>query len=120
MDGLPPEDLLRFLTSPWSNTHFTEFRIQGRLAAVTVSDRLERGLSAVYTFFDPDLGRQSLGTFAILWQIDQAKNLGLPSVYLGYWIAECRKMNYKDRFRPIEAWPGKQWKRFSAGEPIRL
>ena len=77
------------------------------LAAV---DLLDEGLSAIYTVFDPAYEHRSLGTFAILWQVEEAKRQGLPHLYLGYWIAECRKMNYKTRFRPIEALKDGHWR----------
>jgi len=115
-----PADYLEFLLSPWAETVFVEFRLGGRLVAVAVTDRLPQGLSAVYTFFDPALQHRGLGMFAILWQIEQTRALGLSWLYLGYWIAGCRKMAYKDLFRPLEAWTGRGWKRFDPGQPIRL
>jgi arginine-tRNA-protein transferase len=87
---------------------------------VAVTDRLAHGLSAVYTFFDPELADRAPGTFAVLAQIELARSLGLPYLYLGYWIGTCRKMAYKDRFRPIEAWGEGNWRRFERGEPLPL
>jgi leucyl-tRNA---protein transferase len=75
----------------------------GRLLGLCLTDRLDDGLSAVYSFFDPDQQRRSLGTFLVLALIEAARTEGLPYVYLGYWIAESRKMGYKTRFRPLEA-----------------
>ena len=69
---------------------------------MAVTDRLATGLSAVYTFFDPDEPRRSLGRYAILWQIEEARRSELPALYLGYWIRNCRKMNYKTEYRPLE------------------
>jgi leucyl-tRNA---protein transferase len=104
------ESYRRFLVDPWGGeTHFLELRLSGRLAAVAVTDQLPRGLSAVYTFFDPTLAQRGLGTFAVLTQIATARRLGLPYVYLGYWIAESHKMAYKSRFQPLETWDGRQW-----------
>ena len=81
-----------------------EFRdAAGRLVAASLIDRMSRGLSAVYTFFEPDQPLRSLGSHAILWMIGEAVASGLDHVYLGYWIAESRKMSYKSRFRPLEA-----------------
>jgi arginine-tRNA-protein transferase len=76
---------------------------------VSLVDEVEDGLSAVYTFFDPELGRRGLGTYAILWQIQHARMLGLPYVYLGYWIAESRKMSYKSNFRPLQTLRDNKW-----------
>lgn len=110
-DMYPPsvEQYASFLTSDWSETRFIEFRLAGKLLAVAVCDELEQGLSAVYTFYDPDDEKRSLGTFAVLWQIEESRRLGLPSLYLGYWIRECQKMNYKIGFRPIELLINGEW-----------
>jgi leucyl-tRNA---protein transferase len=108
-----------FLIDPWGgDTRLLEFRLGERLMAVAVTDVTPGGLSAVYTFFDPDLAHRGPGTFAILGQIETARALGLPYLYLGYWIEACGKMNYKSRFRPLEAWNGRTWDRFGPGQPI--
>jgi arginine-tRNA-protein transferase len=110
-DMYPPsaEQYSSFLTSEWSETRFYEFRAGGKLLAVAVADLLDNGLSAVYTFYDPDEDRRSPGTHAILWQIEETRRLGLPSLYLGYWIKNSRKMNYKIAFRPIELLINNEW-----------
>jgi len=114
------ESYRRFLVEPWGGeTHFLELRLGDRLAGVAVTDRLVHGLSAVYTFFDPALAWRAPGTFAVLAQIETARRLGLPYLYLGYWIGACRKMAYKDRFRPIEAWDGRRWQRFAKGQTLK-
>jgi arginyl-tRNA--protein-N-Asp/Glu arginylyltransferase len=88
-----------------------EFRdAKGTLIGACLADRLGVGMSAVYSFFDPDQGRRSLGSYMILWLIDECRRLGLLHVYLGYWIADCRKMTYKTRFRPIEALTRDGWR----------
>lgn len=80
-----------------------EFRDnEGRLIAVMLMDRMEDSLSAVYSFFDGNETRRSLGTYMIVWMIKRAQSLGLPYVYLGYWIDGSEKMAYKARFKPLE------------------
>ncbi len=92
-------------------TSVLEFRDQrDRLVAGCLTDRLGDGLSAVYSFFDPLLERRSPGTFMILWLIERARELGLPHVYLGYWVQQSRKMAYKARFRPSEILVGGVWR----------
>ncbi|EXJ16101.1 arginyltransferase [Imhoffiella purpurea] len=111
----------RFLVDPWGGTtRFIELRLADRLIGVAVTDILEQGLSAVYTFFDPALSELAPGNFAVLGQIELARRLGLPYLYLGYWIAESTKMAYKERYRPIEAWDGREWKGFERGEKLRV
>ncbi len=93
------------------DTFMIEYRdAQERLVGACLADRLADGLSAVYSFFAPDLDRRSLGTFAILWLIERAKAVGLAHVYLGYWVPESRKMAYKARFRPSEILAGGVWR----------
>ncbi len=92
-------------------TLVVEFRDpDDRLVGACLADRLGDGLSAVYSYFAPELERRSLGTYAILWLIERARTLGLPYVYLGYWVPESRKMAYKARFRPSEILAGGAWR----------
>lgn len=110
MDNASPESYLDFITSDWSDTMLVEFRDNiNCLLAVAVVDRLADGLSAVYTFFDPDATRRSPGTLAILWEIQEARRLGLDWVYLGYWIADCEKMRYKSSFTPHQIFLNGRW-----------
>ena len=102
MEDADAEDFTRFMIAPWSTTRFLELRLQGRLLGVAVTDVTDDALSAVYTFFDPEQQTRGLGTFAILAQVDWARCLALPYLYLGYWIAGHPKMDYKRRFRPAE------------------
>ena len=110
-DMHPPsrDQFSTFLIRDLPFSRFYEFRVSGRLLAVAVTDVLPNGLSAVYTFYDPDEERRSLGRFAILWQIAEAERLGLEAVYLGYWIKNCRKMSYKTQYRPIELFVNQRW-----------
>jgi len=99
----PTEDqFCSFLIDGNQNSLFYEFWDQDQLVAVAVTDQLESGLSAIYTFFDPALTKRSLGTYAILYQIAEARDLNLDYIYLGYWVRDCRKMNYKISYRPLE------------------
>lgn len=109
MDDPDPQKYINFLTGRRVETVFYEMREAGRLLGVAAVDRLNDGLSAVYTFYDPSEVARGLGTFAILWQVEHARALGLEWVYLGYWIAESRKMAYKTQFRPIEVYRNGQW-----------
>lgn len=96
----------------WGN--LVEFRDpSGKLLAVAAVDKLNDGLSAIYTFFDPEEKHRSLGVFAVLWQLQQAALMQLPYVYLGYWIRDCRKMNYKQAYQPLEIFEQQQWQLFS-------
>jgi len=118
IDDLSRESYRVFLLAPWGGeTYLLEFCHEERLLAVAVCDLLEDGLSAVYTFFDPEQNARSLGTFAILTQIAVARRFGLHDLYLGYWIAGCRKMAYKAGFRPLEAWDGRAWRVFDHQQP---
>jgi len=98
-----------FIKTKMVDTRFFLFYEQDELLAVSVVDFLEQGLSAVYTFFDPDQSQRSLGNFAILWQIKKCQELGLPYLFLGYWIKGCGKMEYKSKFRPLEMLINGRW-----------
>jgi arginine-tRNA-protein transferase len=93
------------------DTCMVEFRTpDDRLVGACLTDRLGDGLSAVYSFFTPDLDRRSLGSYTILWLIARARAARQPYVYLGYWVPESRKMAYKARFRPSEILAGGVWR----------
>ena len=99
------------------DTMVIEFRDrEERLLSACLTDRLGDGLSAVYSFFEPGLERRSLGTHAVLWLIERARALGLPYVYLGYWVPESRKMAYKTRFRPAEILVAGTWRMLTDAE----
>ncbi|MBI2241342.1 MAG: arginyltransferase [Magnetospirillum gryphiswaldense] len=92
------------------DTFLLEFRqADDTLVAVCLTDRMGDGLSAVYSFYEPDMPSASLGTYVVLWLIDEAIKQNLPFVYLGYWIPESRKMAYKTRFQPLEAFGPDGW-----------
>ncbi len=98
-------------------TSVVEFRdMDDRLVGGCLADRLGDGLSAVYSYFAPELERRSLGTYAILWLISRARELELPYVYLGYWVADSQKMAYKARFRPSEVLVGGTWRTLTGAE----
>lgn len=109
MDEPEPGDFDAFLACTWSPTQFLEFRLEQRLIAIAVTDLLGSALSAVYTFFEPDHAARSLGTFAILSQIELARREGRDYLYLGFWLSGHPKMHYKQNFRPLETLDGKDW-----------
>jgi arginyl-tRNA--protein-N-Asp/Glu arginylyltransferase len=110
MDDPDPEDFSRFLYTAWSPTSFVELRLGNRLLGVAITDVASTGLSAVYTFYDPDENARGLGTYAILRQIQLTRERGLPHLYLGFWIQDHPKMDYKARFRPLEILGAEGWR----------
>lgn len=98
-----------FLRSSWHRPKFIEARLDGELYAVAVTDVVSSGLSALYTFYAPEQASRSLGVFMVLQQIQLAVEFSKPYVYLGYQVDECRKMNYKQKFRPHQRFVNNQW-----------
>ena len=108
-------DYLAMVEDTPVRTHLIEYRLAsadrgpGELVACALVDALADGLSLVYSFYEPRLGRRSLGSFIILDHVVQADLHGIPYVYLGYWVQGSPKMDYKARFRPIEVLQGQSW-----------
>lgn len=110
-DMYPPnrEQYSSFLCEGIDHHRFYCFYKEQQLLAVAVTDVMGAALSAIYTFFDPELQQRSLGVYGILWQIEQARTLKLKHLYLGYWIKDCQKMSYKTQYRPLELYINRQW-----------
>ncbi|TCS42483.1 arginyltransferase [Reinekea marinisedimentorum] len=85
------------------------YSVAGRTIGIAVTDHLKTGLSAIYTFFEPEQDQRSLGVFSILKQIELCQQLELPYLYLGYWIPGCKKMNYKTAYQPVELLIDGRW-----------
>lgn len=113
METTTEEGYQQFITSNWAHSSNFAFYQEERLIAVAVTDILRQGFSAVYTFFEPELERNSLGVFCLLWQIEACKRRGLPFLYLGYWVPACQKMSYKSQYLPHELLIDDVWVRVS-------
>lgn len=116
MDHDDREQYRSFLLQSRVDSVLAEFSLGDEVVMVGLVDRLLDGLSAVYTFYEPSLTKRSLGVYGVLTQIELARRLGLPYVYLGYWIAESSKMAYKIGYRPIEALKDGRWQRIEEGD----
>lgn len=103
------EQYRNFLCQTNVESVLVEFRENGQLKMVSVIDIVRDGISAVYTFYDTTDPKASLGTYNVLWQIEWAKNLYLPYLYLGYWIKDSQKMAYKQNFKPLEKLIDGEW-----------
>jgi arginine-tRNA-protein transferase len=119
MDQDSREQYTHFLLQSNVDTRLVEFRSEGELKMVSIIDCLPDGLSSVYTFYDPE-DHTGLGTFSVLWQAGVCRSLGLPYLYLGYWIRDCRKMNYKRRFSGLEGRVDGEWRTLSEADFVLL
>lgn len=104
-----PHKYISFIDSKFSRSRFLCMYVDNELLGISVVDQFEGGLSAVYTFFDPDQSNRSLGTFAILYMVKLARLRKIPFVYLGYWIDGSGKMDYKRNFRPLQGFQERRW-----------
>ncbi len=103
------EQYFNFIKSAWCPSILYEIRLKEKLLAVAITDQVNDGLSAFYTFFDPDEEKRSLGVFSVLIQIEEVKKMNMPYLYLGYWIKACHKMNYKSNYQPLEYFLDNEW-----------
>ena len=114
-DMFPPsqDQFEKFLVHSCTESFFLELWLEDELLAVSTCDVLDDGISAVYTFFNPSYAQRSLGVFAILKQIEYAREHALEYVYLGYWVPHSEKMNYKCQYTPFELLIDGQWRRIN-------
>jgi arginine-tRNA-protein transferase len=110
MDQDDREQFRGFLLQSRVDSALAEFTLDGEVVMVALIDRLLDGLSAVYTFYEPGLERRGLGVHGVLSQIRLARDMGLPYLYVGYWIAACSKMAYKRAYRPVEVLVDGHWR----------
>ncbi len=111
MAAMTYEDYRTMVEDTFVRTWLALFRSpDGTLRAACLVDQLDEGLSAVYSFFEPDDHQRGLGTYAILWLLGEAVRRGVRYLYLGYWVRECDKMAYKTRFQPAEALRPDGWR----------
>lgn len=116
MDNDDHESYQNFLLQSHVDSLLVEFREEGILRMVSVIDLLSDGLSAVYTFYEPDLPNSSFGVYNVLWQIELCRKLDLEFVYLGYWIAQSHKMAYKTQYQPAQVLFNGTWSPLPKGQ----
>ena len=109
MDNDEPDSYETLISADWSVSKLLEFRLENKLVMVAVVDCFDDGLSAVYTFFDPEYSNRGLGVFGILSEIEYVQTLQLDWLYLGYWNPKTNKMSYKANYQPMEFFDGQEW-----------
>lgn len=107
------QQYMSFIRCEWANPIYLEIYQGNELVGVAVTDELHQGLSALYTFFKPELANRSIGTYAILKQIELAESRQKQFLYLGYQVDSCQKMNYKRNFMPHERFFNNKWQLIS-------
>jgi arginine-tRNA-protein transferase len=122
MAGMDENEFRAMIEETPVNTRLVEYSICHEGAhipvAVCLTDLLEDGLSMVYSFFDPGLAKDSIGTYMILDHIRLARESGLPYVYLGYWVQNSPKMDYKSKFQPLETYREGAWQALDPSAPL--
>ncbi len=123
MTDMTALDFAAMVEDTFVNTRLFEYRLkrdnplehsnpgEGELVATALSDIMEDGLSMIYSFFNPAYNDRSLGTYMVLDHIERARKMGLPFLYLGYWVPGSSKMDYKSRFLPQERLDATGWHR---------
>lgn len=115
MVGMGPQDYASMVGDSPVDTRIVEFRdLDGKLTGACLTDWGSDGISAVYSFFEPARTQDSLGTFIVLWLVEEARRQGLDYVYLGYWVKGSQKMEYKRRFQPAEFYGPDGWRQLAA------
>lgn len=109
MDNDEPDSYENLIKADWSTSKLLEFKLDNKLIMVAVIDCFEDGISAVYTFFDPEYSNRGLGVFGVLSEIDYVQSSKLDWLYLGYWNPKTNKMSYKSHYQPMEFFDGQEW-----------
>jgi len=104
-----PKKYIGFIDSEFSNSKFLCFYLGDQLLGISVVDQFDGGISAVYTFFDPDYSNRSLGTYAVMTMLHLARTKNISFVYLGYWVDGSSKMDYKRNFKPLQGFIDRHW-----------
>jgi arginyl-tRNA--protein-N-Asp/Glu arginylyltransferase len=107
------EDFRRSFQAPWSQTYNLRIYFRQRLMSIAVTDLLADSLSAVYTYYAPEFADLSPGVFSIMKQLQLARESGRDWLYLGLWIRDCQKMNYKTQYQPAQGWIDSRWQRLA-------